>query len=403
MTSQIDNLIKYFGEGEIQKEEEKETIDKNDNQKVFSKHITLNINNKSQNKNGIQNSSNLLIKDILNSNIPIYNNLIHTGNEEQEEKKEINLKNLLENKALLKNLEKRHSVVLKTKTIKAKPIIFEDDNENENDDNSENSDSEKEKEKEKEKEISKDDNFKDDYYMRDRTYSFRPKKIPNTPKINKKEEEVNDFKIDNNEKSQDVENNLPLHLFTETIKTKIENNDNLITLQDQITENKQKNINLIILQDQITYNKQNNIINSDISNDINLNINNRSQSFDDERKEEENNDNKIDNNKIDNNDSNDYNNKIDNNKKNDGSDSDDNTYKEEEDFLLKEELKRNKVEITIKNKEEKEEKVADVIEEKKEEEEEDKEHDEDEEDKKKKKEEEEAQKIYLEEQDKKKI
>jgi hypothetical protein len=319
MTSQIDNLIKYFGEGEIQKEEEKETIVKNDNQKVFSKHITLNINNKSQNKNGIQNSSNLLIKDILNSNIPIYNNLIHTGNEEQEEKKEINLKNLLENKALLKNLEKRHSVVLKTKTIKAKPIIFEDDNENENDDNSENSDSEKEKEKEKE--ISKDDNFKDDYYMRDRTYSFRPKKIPNTPKINKKEEEVNDFKIDNNEKSQDVENNLPLHLFTETIKTKIENNDNLITLQDQITDNKQKNINLIILQDQITYNKQNNIINSDISNDINLNINNRSQSFDDERKEEENNDNKIDNNKID------------NKKKNEGSDSDEKKYKEEEDIL----------------------------------------------------------------------
>ena len=210
---------------------------------------------------------------------------------------------------------------------------------------------------------------KDEYIGRDRTYSFNPKKVPGTPVLNKEEEnKTNEFKLDNDKqeieigKSNEIFNNIPA--FSEMVETKIENNnDNLI----------------------------NNLIDDQIANKVNYN---RRQSFNIET-----------NNLTDNNDNNE--------------DSEDDTYKEEEDFLTKEELRRSKrdelnnvynkkakrenkvIEIIEKKKVEEENKLADIIEERKEEEEEDNEETKEKE-KEKEKEEEEAQKKYLEELDKRK-
>ena len=158
----------------------------------------------------------------------------------------------------------------------------------------------------------KDKEENDDFIARDRTYSFRPKKAPGTPELNKKaEKNINEFKIENDKKETEVKETSQIFssipAFTETIQTKIENSNE--------------------------------------------------ESYD-------------------------------------------NTYKEEEDFLVQEELKRSQKEEmkNVYNKEErKEEKDADIIEERKEEEEDD-----NDDIKAKEKEEEEAQKKYLEEQDKRK-
>ena len=337
MTSQIDNIIKYLGEDQIQSKEEKVTIENNENEKIITQHVTINLINKNGNINGIQNNSNLLLNDILNSNIPVNNNLNKKENEEIIEKNEIIVQNIIENKEEEKKEENSKPKVVLTKKIKAKQIIFDDDNNLSREENDSDSPDNTEKV------IKQEEYYKDEYYMRDRTYSFRPRKLPGTPVLNEKAE-VNEFKVDNT-KNSDMPENLPL--FTETIKTKIENNEgNLITLQDQVTNKQKTNVEITIQE-----------------------IDKRSNSLDKEKHD-------------------------------DNNDSDDNTYKEEEDFLVKEELRRSKKDIIINSKEEKiiEEKVVDIIEERKEEEEED--HDEN-----KKKEiidEEEAQRKYLEEQDRKK-
>ena len=337
MTSQIDKIIKYLGEDQIQSKEEKVTIENKENEKIITQHVTINLIDKNGNKNGIQNNSNLLINDILNNNIPLNNNLDKNENEEIIEKNEIIVQNIIENKEEEKKEENKKPKVVFTKKIKAKQIIIDDDN------NLSREEYDSDSQDNVEKEIKQEEYFKDEYFTRDRTYSFRPRKLPGTPVLCEKAE-VNEFKVDNT-KNSDIPESLPL--FTETIKTKIENNEGgLTTLQDQIT-NKQKTRVDITIQE----------------------VNKRNNSLDKEKHD-------------------------------DNNDSDDNTYKEEEDFLVKEELRRSKKDIIINSKEEKiiEEKVADIIEERKEEEEED--HEEN-----KQKEiidEEEAQRKYLEEQDKRK-
>ena len=337
MTSQIDKIIKYLGEDQIQSKEEKVTIENKENEKIITQHVTINLIDKNGNKNGIQNNSNLLINDILNNNIPLNNNLDKNENEEIIEKNEIIVQNIIENKEEEKKEENKKPKVVFTKKIKAKQIIIDDDN------NLSREEYDSDSQDNVEKEIKQEEYFKDEYFTRDRTYSFRPRKLPGTPVLCEKAE-VNEFKVDNT-KNSDIPESLPL--FTETIKTKIENNEGgLTTLQDQIT-NKQKTRVDITIQE----------------------VNKRNNSSDKEKHD-------------------------------DNNDSDDNTYKEEEDFLAKEELRRSKKDIIINSKEEKiiEEKGVDIIEERKEEEEED--HEEN-----KQKEiidEEEAQKKYLEEQDKRK-
>ena len=168
MTSQIDKIIKYLGEDQIQSKEEKVTIENKENEKIITQHVTINLIDKNGNKNGIQNNSNLLINDILNNNIP-----------------------------------------LNTKKIKAKQIIIDDDN------NLSREEYDSDSQDNVEKEIKQEEYFKDEYFTRDRTYSFRPRKLPGTPVLCEKAE-VNEFKVDNT-KNSDIPERLPL--FTETIKT----------------------------------------------------------------------------------------------------------------------------------------------------------------------------------------
>jgi len=303
--SSIDNFIKYFSEENNIKEENKENFENS-------------IENKGFNQNMI--------------------NKIERNNLEEKSSNNYNIDNLLNNKVSMNN-----NFEEKEKLEKSENISNED------------------------KDIINEE--KDEYIGRDRTYSFKPKKVPGTPVLNKEEEnKTNEFKLDNEKQEEEISktneifDNIPA--FSEKVQTKIENNEN--------------NDNLI-----------NNIIDDQI---INIEKYNRRQSFSIER-----------NNLNDLNDNNE--------------ESDDDTYKEEEDFLSKEELRRGKkdelnnmfkkkekkedkvIQIIEKRKEEEGSKLAEIIEERKEEEEED---NEETKEKEKEKEEEEAQRKYLEEQDKRK-
>ena len=341
--SSLDSIIKFNKEESNINEENKvnfEIIEK-------SGLKTLNQQIMASSFNGIGNNSfnnSINFDDSLNKNISIYNNLNKKEEEKVNEKKEEENNN---------NIDKKVGDI--------KDIKFNDNNigindiiTNESYNNTIHQDfKEPEVNDDQEKEINKEENIKDDDYYRDRTYSFKPKKLPGTPNLCQKEQKViNEFNLDNDKNQKNSETQEIVDNFTETIQTKIESNENnLPSIKEQITK-KQDNLNI---------------------NNINININsnsNREQSFD-EDKNEQNND-----------------------------ESEDNTYKEEEDFLEKEELKRKKKETNndiinnlIINKEIKN---VDIIEEKKDEEEEDNE------DYINAMIKEEAQKKYLEEQDKKK-
>ena len=288
--------------------------------------------NEIENNNNNNSSTNKEINDSLNKNISIYNNIKEKenqkGNEQEEEKNENNIKEKLEEKKgenTNENLPEINDII--TDEL---------------------------------------DNYKDDFYERDRTYSFRPKKRPDANNLNQNEEKikVNEFKLDNvkNPKSKETneikENSEISQNFGETIMTKIESNENYLTsLNDQITVQKNSNDNI------------NNINNNINNNKIKINI---FQSFKSEKIEPSN------------------------------DESEDNTNKDDEDFLASEELKRKKIEENKENNEEKKEKnEIEIIEERKDEEEEE-DHNEESKNNNNKNDEEEAQRKYLEEQDKRK-
>ena len=188
----------------------------------------------------------------LNENM---NNEIAKNNEEEKPSNNFNLDNLLNNKISMNNIPEEKE----KENEKFENNIKEE--KNENNFNSEYSPlSNKQKtindiitENNKNNNINIEYEYKDkeeneEYIGRDRTYSFRPKKSPGTPVLNKKEEKnVSEFKIENDQKETEVKetnqifNSIPA--FTETIQTKIENKENVyMTVNDQIT-NKQNNNN----------------------------------------------------------------------------------------------------------------------------------------------------------------
>ena len=225
--SSLDNLIKYFSEENKINEENKENFENSNENKGYNQNMINRIERKNVEE---KSSNNFNIDNLLNSNISMFNN------SEEKEK-----------------LEKSENI-----DNEDKDIINEE---------------------------------KDEYIGRDRTYSFKPKKVPGTPVLNKEEEnKITEFKLDKDKqeveigKTNELFDNIPA--FSERVQTKIESNyDNLI----------------------------NDAIDDQISNKVNYN---RIQSFNIERNE--------------------FN---DNNEENE-----DNKYKEEEDYLTKEELRRDKKE-----------------------------------------------------------
>ena len=338
--SSLNSIIKFNKEESNTNEENKVDFEiiENSNLKTLNQQIMA------SSINGIEDSINncINVDDSLKKNISIYNNL----NEKEEKKanqKDIN--------NIEKKVEEKKEKKFNDNNIVLNDIISDDLYNTIYQDFKE-----PEANNDKKIDINKEEITKDDDYYRDRTYSFKPKKPPSTPNLCQKDQKpINEFNLNNDNNNKVLDTKEFTENFTETLQTKIENNENnLPLLKDQIT-NKQDNINI------------NNI------NNINSNTNNnRTQSFDAD-KNEQNND-----------------------------ESEDNTYKEEEDFLEKEELRRKKKEETNNNINNtniiinKEIKNVDVIEERKDEEEEDNE------DEINKMIEEEAQKKYLEEQDKKK-
>ena len=330
MATTIDNLISYFGEEENHlKEENKVNSDDNDSEKKLSSSNirSLHINEDDDNDNS---STNYKVNDLLNNKISSYNNNKEKEKEEinknNEEKKD-NIENNMEEKK-----EKKNEEINEEKKAELNDIIsndnynkmYEHNNEPDNVNNNQN----------------KEEYLRDEYFERDRTYSFRPVKMPETPHLNKKEEiKINDFKLDtenNIPQIENIDNSDISPKFAERIQAKIEISDNYGHLVNKQNNNMDKN-----------------------------------QSFD-SHKNDENND-----------------------------ESENNSYKEDEDFLVKEELRRNSIKEVNKKKEEKKEgNYTEIIEEIKEEEEEyDEEKNKNEDNKK---DDEEAQRKYLEEQDKKK-
>ena len=333
--STVDNLLKYFNEENDLKEENKVDSDNNENEnRSFNQNIKSTLINEETDNNDNDNSSgNFQINDLLNQKISAYNNIKDNEKEEinknDEEKKDNIIENNME-EIKEKNINENLNNINKLYDNYNEP---EPDNINNNQNN----------------EINKEESLKDDYFGRDRTYSFRPRKKPETPILKQKEEiKVNEFKLDNDKnnidnlepENKEIKDNTDVSpIFTETIKAKIEINEDF----GHIT------------------NKQNN-------NNNNNNINNI---YEDKYQSFENND-----------------------------DSEDNTNKEDEEFLSNEELRRSQKKEINKNKEEKKEDIfIEIIEEKKEEEEED--NAQVNKNEKIEIDEEEAQRKYLEEQDKK--
>ena len=269
--SSLDSIIKFNKEESNANEENKVDFEiiENSNLKTLNQQIiTSSIN-------GIENSINnsINVDDSLNKNISIYNNLNEKEDEkEKEEEKEKDINNI-EKKEEEKKEEKFNDNNILINDIISDDLyktIYQDFKE-------------PEANNDKEKEINKEENTKDDDYYRDRTYSFKPKKPPSTPSLCQKDQKpINEFILDNENNNKVTEtkeftenNNKVLETkeftenFTETIQTKIESNENnLQSLKDQIT-NKPDNINNI------------NHIN-------NNNDNNRTQSFDADKNEQNN-------------------------------------------------------------------------------------------------------------------
>ena len=246
----VDNLIKYFSEDDNSKiEENKVNYEDNDNkQKRFNYHIKYNFKNEKRNNSDNQkNSKNLKIKDIFGNNISKLNKL------KESKKEEINKKD--EDKE-------------RNKTEKILEDIKEEEEENNNN--------------EQKNKIDKEEILEDNSFIREGANYFKNPKLPGTPELNKKKEQIYD---DNNScKAQirelkEIEN---APLFVETIKAKIEKEENeLNSLKDEIIIEEFKN-----------------------------KIGNRKQSFFEEKNDEK----------------------------------EDNTFKEDEDFLEREEIKRIKKE-----------------------------------------------------------
>ena len=296
----VDSLIKYFGEENQNNEENKVNFDNNTNENNSTNQgVKFGLLNEIIDGDNTF-SSNFEINKILNKNISIYNNVNKNEKQEKEkEKKENNIEKKSEDEK--EDIHKDIININKEGQLLVSDILSYDAHNklNENNINNDIQDNQ-------EKGINKEENIKEEY-ERERSYSFRPKKLPSTPNLNTKEKiKINEFKLDKEkEEIKSIEtNNISdnIDIFTETIPTKIENNENyLISMSN---------------------NNHNNINKNENKNDI--------------EKNEENND-----------------------------ESEDNTFKEEEDFLNEEELKRKKKE------EKKEDNVVDIIEERKEEEEED--------------------------------
>ena len=296
----VDSLIKYFGEENQNNEENKVNFDNNTNENNSTNQgVKFGLLNEIIDGDNTF-SSNFEINKILNKNISIYNNVNKNEKQEKEkEKKENNIEKKSEDEK--EDIHKDIININKEGQLLVSDILSYDAHNklNENNINNDIQDNQ-------EKGINKEENIKEEY-ERERSYSFRPKKLPSTPNLNTKEKiKINEFKLDKEkEEIKSIEtNNISdnIDIFTETIPTKIENNENyLISMSN---------------------NNHNNINKNENKNDI--------------EKNEENND-----------------------------ESEDNTFKEEEDFLNEEELKKKKKE------EKKEDNVVDIIEERKEEEEED--------------------------------
>ena len=315
----IDTLINQIIVEDSQKNEENKYNFENNfmslnDQLTYNSNSNNNIENNNINKNSLNNFG---INSSLTNKIASYYHLNEKENEKENKKEEEKNENKLE-----KNLEEikkdKLSEENKDNLSNQKNMLFNDiicyDLYNKLNQNN----TEPETLNNQNKELNLEQSIKDDFFGRDRTYSFKPRKNPYNQSFNQKEIKINEFNLENenpkneidsqeNKENKEIPQNLPV--FTETIQAKIENNDNFLpTLNDKINNNQDKN-SIINNNKDININNENN---DNINNKIeNNNINNKI----------ENNDinNNIDNNIIINNDiiknldSKEINNNIDNN------------------------------------------------------------------------------------------
>jgi hypothetical protein len=322
----LDNLISQILVEDSQIKEEKKNNSEN-NLKSLNDQLIYNSNNDLENNNLNNNSlNNFEINSPVNNKLSSYYNLNAKENENEDKKEEEKNENKIEQNAEGGLGEVNQENISNQKNMVLSEMICDDLYNKFNQNNTE-----PETFNNQNKDLNLEQSIKDDFFGRDRTYSFRPRKNPPyNQSLNQKEIKINEFNIENenpkndidsqeNKENKEIPENLPV--FTETIQAKIENNEEhfIATLADKIKhKNSEENINNI---NDINNNENNNNIDNNI-NDINNNIDNINNENNNNNIDiiENNNINKdIDNNKeIDNNiDNNNINKDIDNNKEND--------------------------------------------------------------------------------------